>query len=333
MSQSPSAQFLDMSRGHWMAQVLHVTLHLSLPDRLALGEKSLSALAQECDAHPDSLSRLLRALQSLGIVEKTASGYGLSPSAQCLTEAHPESIRAAVLMQFNARYMAWGDLLHSVTTGQSAFRKVHGQSVYDWNTAHPEFCHLFDSAMAQFSSEEMHALLEAYDFGPYRHIVDLGGGRGLALQRLLTHHPHLQGTLFERPQVIEACTVPPALKDRLHLHAGDFFSHIPEQGDGYLLKNVLHNWDDTACLNILNRAAQALKAPNARLMIYECLMREDTGQPWAALKDLNMLVLHEGGRERTLSEYESLLMQSGLELEFTHPTDAGMHLLIARRRS
>jgi hypothetical protein len=117
------------------------------------------------------------------------------------------------------------------------------------------------------------------------------------------------------------------------LHAGDFFSDIPEQGDGYLLKNVLHNWDDTACLNILNRAAQALKAPNARLMIYECLMREDTGQPWAALKDLNMLVLHEGGRERTLSEYESLLMQSGLELEFTHPTDAGMHLLIARRRS
>ncbi len=209
--------------------------------------------------------------------------------------------------------LSWNDLLHSVRTGENAFRHRYGQSVFEWYQHHGERAEIFDRAMGDFSRQEAAALLETYPLSDVRYMVDVGGGRGELLMTLLRSHGHLRGTLYDQPWVVERVEIPAELKGRLTASGGDFFSTVPAGADAYLLKHIIHDWDDTACLGIL-KAIRSAMAPGARVLIVEQIIPPGNAPFPGKLLDLNMLIMTEGGRERTAAEYTDLLERAGFRL-------------------
>jgi hypothetical protein len=325
----PSEQLIAMASGAWVTQMIHVAAELGLADRLAAGEREVEELAAECGADADSLFRLLRGLASLGLFAETAPRrFALTPMAELLRGDHPGSLRQFARMLGDEHYQSWDDLLHCVRTGESAFRHRHGCTVFAWYRNHPGRAAIFDDAMADFSRQETEALLAAYDFAPLRHVVDVGGGKGELLRRLLQAHGHLQGTLFDQPEVVATAEVPPELQGRLSVSGGDFFTEIPAGGDAYLLKHIVHDWSDEACLRLLERIRSAM-APGARLLLLEQVIPPGNGPFPGKLLDLNMLVMSEGGRERTPGEYAILLSKAGLNLQRIVPTPSPVSVVEA----
>ncbi|MCP9785851.1 acetylserotonin O-methyltransferase [Cyanobium sp. N5-Cardenillas] len=320
-----SGHFLQLACGNWVTQMLHVAAELAIADHLAAaGPEGLEAeeLAGRCGADGESLFRLLRGLASLGVFAESESQprrFVLTPLAELLRSDHPGSLRQFVRMLGGEHYDAWTDLLHSVRSGESAFRHHYGEPVFDWYGHNPERGAIFDGAMTDFSRVETEGLLAAYDFSGIKHLVDVGGGRGGLLQTVLRHHGHLRGTLFDQPTVVAPVTVPPELEGRLAVAGGDFFQQVPAGGDAYLLKHIVHDWGDDACLTILGHIRTGL-APGGRVLILEQVIPPGNDPAPGKLLDLNMLVMTEGGRERTPAAYAHLLERAGLRLAALHPT-------------
>lgn len=318
-----TSRFLQLACGNWITQMLHVAAELAIADHLAAaGPDGLTAeeLAGRCGADGESLFRLLRGLASLGLFAETEPRrFVLTPLAELLCSDHPGSQRQFMRMLGGEHYDAWTDLLHSVRTGESAFGHHFGEPVFAWYGHNPERGAIFDGAMTDFSRVETEALLATWDFSADRHLIDVGGGRGALLQRLLRHHGHLRGTLFDQPAVVAPVTVPPELEGRFSVVGGDFFAQVPAGGDTYLLKHILHDWGDDACLTILGHIRAGL-APGGRLLILEQVIPPGNDPAPGKLLDLNMLVMTEGGRERTPAAYAELLGRAGLRLAGIHPT-------------
>ena len=320
-----SGLFLQLACGNWVTQMLHVAAELAIADHLAAaGPEGLAAeeLAGRCGADGESLFRLLRGLASLGVFAESESQprhFVLTPLAELLRSDHPGSLRQFVRMLGGEHYDAWTDLLHSVRSGESAFRHHFGEPVFDWYGHNPERGAIFDGAMTDFSRVETEGLLAAWDFSGASHLIDVGGGRGGLLQAVLRHHSHLRGTLFDQPAVVAPVTVPPELEGRFSVVGGDFFASAPAGGDTYLLKHILHDWGDDACLTILGHIRAGL-APGGRLLILEQVIPPGNAPAPGKLLDLNMLVMTEGGRERTPAAYAQLLERAGLRLAGIHPT-------------
>jgi hypothetical protein len=324
-----SDQLLQMASGAWLTQMLHVAAELGLADRLAAGPRPVEELAAACRADADALNRLLRGLAAAGVFRESAPGrYGLTPLAELLRSDHPRSQRQMLRMLGGEHYQAWADLLGSVRSGGSAFHARYGCSVFEHYRRHPDRAEVFAGAMADLSRRQSAALLEAYSFAGVQHLVDVGGGRGDLLQAVLGRYPTLQGTVFDQPSVLAGVTVPEGLAGRLQLVGGDFFRSLPAGADAYLLKHILHDWDDERCLAILARIRAAM-APAARLVIVEQLLRPGNDPCPGTWMDLNMLVMTEGGRERSLADYGLLLERSGLLLRETTPTAAPVSVLEA----
>ncbi|CAK6686449.1 methyltransferase [Synechococcus sp. CBW1107] len=313
-----TSHFLQLASGNWVTQMIHVAAELELADHLAAANpEGLTAeeLAAQCGADADALFRLLRGLASLGLFAETEPRcFVLTPLADLLRSDHPASQRQFVRMLGGEHYDAWADLLHSVRTGESAFRHHYGEPVFPWYGHNPERGAIFDGAMTDFSRVETQGLLAAYDFSAITHLVDVGGGRGQLLQAVLRHHGHLRGTLFDQPSVVEPVVVAPELEGRFQVASGDFFHSVPAGADAYLLKHILHDWGDDACLTILGHIRAGL-APGGRVLILEQVIPPGNDPAPAKMLDLNMLVMTEGGRERTPGEYAQLLERAGLRLE------------------
>ncbi|MEB3331557.1 MAG: methyltransferase [Synechococcaceae cyanobacterium] len=289
----------------------------------------MEELAAACGADADSLFRLLRGLASLGLFQETQPRhFALTPLAELLGSDHPQSLRQFARMLGVEHYLSWDDLLHSVRSGESAFRHRYGDSMFGWYQRHPERGAIFDGAMTDFSRQETEAMLAAYDFSGIEHLVDVGGGRGLLLQRVLAAHPGLRGTVFDQPQVVAGAVVPPQLAGRLALQGGDFFAEAPAGADAYLLKHILHDWGDDACLTILGHIRSAM-APGARVLVVEQVIPPGNGPFPGKLLDLNMLVMTEGGRERTPADYAALLERAGLRLQRIVPTPSPVSVVEA----
>ena len=325
-----SAQLTAMASGAWVSQMIHVAAELGIADALAAGEQVVEPLAQHLNAHPDSLFRLLRGLASLGIFRETSPRtFALTPLAELLRSDHPQSLRQFARMLGSEHYLSWNQLLHSVRTGESAFQREFGMGVFAWYDQHPERAAVFNAAMGDFSRSEVAAFLEAYpSFHEFRHLVDVGGCRGQLLMAVLQAHPHLRGTVFDQPAVVQELPVPPELSGRLAVQAGDFFSAVPQGADAYLMKHILHDWHDDACLQIL-RHIHAAMAPGARLLILEPVIPPGNEPFPGKLLDLNMLVMTDGGRERTASEYEHLLQRGGFRLQRIVPTPSAISVVEA----
>ena len=335
MSQHPNqrdltAQMISLLRGNWITQMLYVAAELKLADHLACDEVGYDELATKCRVDRASLYRLLRGLASIGIFEEKSSGVFTTTSlADLLRTSRPDSLYSMALMQGQERYSAWGSLLECIKSGENAFTKKFDHPVFEWYRSHPKEATVFDNAMAAFTASEIEALLKIFSFERFRHLVDVAGGNGRALKQILQHSPHLQGTLVELPNVLDSFIAPPDLQSRLKTVASDIFNAVPSGGDVYLLKNVLHDWGDKACLTILRNIRSAMAGCSATLLIFEQIIPTGNLPFPGKLLDLNMLVVHEEGRERSFKEYKSLIQKSGLAICCVKSTSSPLSIIEA----
>lgn len=319
--------------GFRTAQMIHVAAKLGLADQLAERPRTPEELAHLVGADAQALQRLLRALASLGIFAEDAAGaYNLTAQAALLRSDAPGSLRnIALLYGEEWMWQTYGALMHSVRTGQPAFLRVHGQTLYGYLQEHPRAAAQFNAAMSGLSGQEIAAILAAYDFAGVDTVVDIGGGQGALVAGLLRAHPHLNGTVFDLPSVVAGAAQlfhEAGVADRARSHAGDFFDDVPRGGDLYLMKSVLHNWDDEDALRILGTCRAAMGAA-ARLLVIERVIAPGNQPSEAKLFDINMMTV-AGGRERSADEYRALLAKAGLVLRRVIATAAPLSIIEAR---
>lgn len=331
----PNVSMLDLLAGKWVSQAITVAAELGIADRLAGGPGTVDDLAAACGAHTDSLHRLLRALASVGVfAEDDAGRFANTALSDTLRTGVPGSMRSMALM-FGGRpaWAAWGELRQSIRTGDSAFKTVHGAYAFDYMKGDPEFGRIFGAAMTAFSAQELSAIHAAFDFSQVGTLVDVAGGHGAFLLSVLQRNPGQRGILFDKPEVIQlargAVRASPAAR-RCALVAGDFFDEVPT-GDGYLLKHILHDWNDDLAAQILTSIQRAAE-PGARLFVIDALVEPGNAPGFAKLLDLEMLVFYNGGRERTLAAVEKLFAATGFRLLRVVPTHSLMNVIEAERR-
>lgn len=316
--------------GFRTTQIIAVAARLGLPDALAIKPQTPEQLAPQLNVDGDALYRLLRALGSLGLVAETGTGsFELTALGHGLRSDLTGSVRnVALLYGEEWLWQAYSRLEYSVATGQPAFDQVHGQPLYGYLTDHPEANSTFQAAMSGFSSQEVNAILDAYNFTPARQVVDVGGGQGLLLQTILAAHPTLQGILFDLPPVVAGALAGlryGSLGQRCTLIGGDFFHALPPGGDLYLLKSVIHNWGDRQAQAILRRCREAIE-PHGRLLVIERLIPPGNTPSEAKLFNINMLVVG-GGRERSKDEYAALFAAAGFQLTRILPTASALSII------
>ncbi len=298
--------------GYRLSSALAVAADLGLSDVLADGPRGVDELAEATGADPDGLSRLLRALASLGVYAVQDGRYALTPLGEGLLSGTPGSLRPlARTLTDPALWAAWGHLGHSVRTGENGFEALHGLDVWAHRRRHPEHNAIFNANMASLSADVADDVAAAYDFTGVSTVVDVGGGLGALLDAVLSVHEHLSGAVFDQPHVVGRR--PPSGSDsvaaRWSAESGDFFESVPP-ADCYLLKWILHDWDDERCVAILRACREALR-PDGVVLVVERLLDRPGREAEVAFSDLNMLVL-PGGRERSAAEFAALFASAGL---------------------
>lgn len=321
-----------MIMGLWTTRALYVAAELGIPDLLAAGPQPCEALATSCQANASALYRVMRILAGMGLVVETDPGhFALAPLGQFLRSDVPGSQRAlARMLGAPWHWRTFEGVLSSVRTGQPALDGMGGQPLWAFLAEHPDQEQIFDHAMTSFSSVEHDAIREAWDFTTTGTLVDVGGGRGHLLATLLREHPGLRGVLFDRPSVV--ATKKDAIHDmgldaRCERAGGDFFESVPSGGDAYLIKYVLHNWNDERVDTLLRTCRRAMK-PSARLLLVEQIVQPGNSPDPVKLLDLEMLVL-VGGRERTEEEFRRMLAAAGFSLLRVVPTRVPLSILEA----
>jgi O-methyltransferase domain/Dimerisation domain len=329
----PSIELMRLINGYQVSQALHVAATLGLADQLKDGPRSYEAVAHACGAHPTSLYRLLRALAAVGVFHETDSKeFSLTPLGVCLTSNALGSVRNyARWIGTPGQWTPWDNLLHSIKSGESALRFTYGMDAWTYRTQHPEERAIFDSAMTGNSRSEAQAVLQAYNFSRFACVVDVGGGQGLLLKAILLACPATRGILFDQPQVIaspDQALVSAGLTERCEIIAGSFFEAVPENGDVYLMKAILHDWDDRTSVDILRTCRRAM-SPAATLIIIERVIGPPNESPEGKFSDLNMMVQY-GALERTRQEFHDLLKCGGFEMTEVVPTRSPLSIIVAQ---
>ena len=332
---APESAILDLVVGFWSACAVATAARLGVADRLATGARTAPELARELGTDADGLFRLLRAVASLGFLSRDRDGrFALTAAGERLRSDVPGSQRALIASELDtAHYLPWGRLEESVRTGGPVFEKVFSMKAWEYyRDRNPEEGRLFSANMTAQSELGTQGILAAYSFEDARCIVDVGGAHGALLAAALRQAPRARGILFDQAQVIAGAgevLEGYGVADRVQCVAGDFFGEIPRGGDVYLLKHILHDWNDADCVRIL-RQVRAAMAPQGRVIVAERPLPEDgEAEPFGAMLDLNMLLML-GGRERTPTEYAALLRQADLRLERVVPTAAPVSVIEAR---
>jgi SAM-dependent methyltransferase len=317
----PPAAALELRRklmGFIVSQSIVAVTELGLVDQLADGPATVHELAAAADASPDALSRILRVLVGEGLFAQDAAGrFTLTPMGGLLQTGVPGSLRHFAQLMTGEAYQAWGAALYSARTGRPAFEQVFGKPLFDWLEDHPVESARFHEGQAGLVTLRMLPLLDR-DWDAVSTVADIGGGSGALLAGLLHAHPHLRGILLDLPQVVreaERALASSGLADRVQCVGGDFSRGVPAGADVYVLAQILHDWDDEQAVAILRQCRRVLP-PEGRLLILEQILPED-GQPHPAhLLDLHMMVMI-GGRERTLTQWRSLLAAGGFAITGT----------------
>jgi len=311
--------------GFQASQVIHVAATLGIADLLADEPRASQDLAEATGCDPEALYRLLRALAALGVLdERDGRLFALAPLGERLRTDAPGSLHAwAAFVGRDVQWRAWGALADSVRTGENAFRLVHGTDVWQFRAGRPDETAAFDAAMLSLTGSVNAQLLEAYDFGRFSTIVDVGGGRGALVAALRDAYPSSSFVLFDQPHVLDGVD----LGDRVRVVAGSFFDEVPPGGDAYILKSIIHDWEDDDSVAILRTCRQAFDGDGSLLLVERDLGVPNEA-PEAKLSDLNMLV-NPGGRERTLDEYGALFEASGFTLVGATPTASGFQVIEA----
>ena len=315
------AQLLALVRGYRISQAIYVVTQLGIPDLLADGPREIDELARATESHAPSLRRVLLFLAGVGVLDKVGpERFALTPMSALLRTGVPGSVRPSVLLSLGeSHWRPWGHMLHTVRTGETAFDHAHGMRLFEYLASHPEVGALFNAGMLGNSPDHARLVAATYDFSKMNVVVDVGGGRGRLLATILERYPRLRGILFDQPHVIadaRQILEEVGVVDRCELVGGSFFVAVPAGGDAYVLRNIIHDWDDDQAVAILMSCRRSM-TDGARLVLVERYLATD---PREALlvrhADLEMLV-NVGGRERTTDEYAALLARSGLRLART----------------
>jgi hypothetical protein len=316
MARSP---LLDAAFGFMPAQVVYTAAELRLADALAAGPRSSPELAEETGTHAPSLHRLLRALAAMGVVaQQDEDLFALTPLGTALTSDDPGSVRGLLRLFCGPEvWRSWGDLTETVRTGEPAWDRQLGKPAFEYMAEHPELEATFNAAMAEHTRDLAPAVIEAWDFGRFRTIADLGGGDGTLLAAIMRAAPRARGVLFELPGATEAARrtfAEAGLAGRCEVAAGDFFESVPEGPDAYLLKSVIHDWDDARAAAILRSCRKAMP-PDGRVLLVEYVLPPVISPelPSNVMSDINMLVVAHG-KERTEREFRDLFADAGLRL-------------------
>jgi hypothetical protein len=314
---------------------LHVTgavaclAQLGIPDLVQAGPKSAADLASQIGTHPRALYRLLRATASVGVLSEGPDGqFSQTPLSAVLCRNANPSLRALALMGTRDWHVrGWERLAYCVRTGKTALDEVYGKPLFEHFKENPAEAQVFNDAMTALSMIDSPAVAEAYSFDGIGSIVDVAGGHGLLLATILARNPHLKGTLYDAPHVIEGAKTGPLqpLMARCTLASGDMFSSVPAGADAYIMKHIIHDWPDEICIKLLKVCRKAVN-PGGKLLVVDHVLQPGNDFHPGKFVDLQML-LFPGGCERTEKEFRDLLAASGWRLSRVIPTAAGEYIV------
>lgn len=330
-----SERLLDLLNGFAISQIVCAAAQLEIPEHLAAGAATLEQLAAATHTQLEPLHRLMQAFGLLGLVRQDdgAGRYHATPLLELLGKDSPRSLSGVARLYGQEYFLAWGELLHTLRTGQSAFEHSHGTSLWHHLAANPQAAAAFAQAMTFNVKGHIPRILDAYDFATAAVIVDVGAANGELLAAILSSYPAARGIAFDLPRVAERSgTVfeTRGLTHRCQVLTGDFFEAVPAGGDLYLLKAVLHNWDDEHATRILGNCRAAMP-PGGRLLVIETPGPEAASELPLVMKDLWMMVLF-GSRDRTAGEYVRLIENTGFTEVGVVPGTGSPALIQATRR-
>jgi ubiquinone/menaquinone biosynthesis C-methylase UbiE len=331
---SPSAAMLRMISGFRVSRAIYVAAKLGLADLLKDGPKEVAQLAERTGTHAPSLYRVMRALASVGIFGQDEQGrFTLTPVAATLQSDIPGSLRAwAILVLGEEHYQAWGELMHSVRTGETAFEHFFGVGVFRYEAEHPEHAKIFDAAMANLIGVYNAAVLDSYPFSTIDKLVDVGGGDGSLIVAILKANPKMKGVLFDLPHVKEKANqriADAGLAGHCEIVAGDALVSVPSGGDAYILSRVINSFDDERALATLQNCRRVIIQKSKLLLIERVVPDRVEHSPAAqgpVMSDINMMVM-SGGRERTAGEHRALLNEAGFAITKIIPTQSEVSLI------
>ena len=324
----PPARMLNLTIGFYVSQALHVAAKLGIADLLKGGSKDSQELASVTGTHAPSLYRLLRALASVGVFSEDAAGkFSSTPLGAMLETGKMREF--AVFMGEAWHWRVWEEALYSIETGKPAFEKVYGMPGWEWFSKNPGPAGTFDAAMTSFTQSIIPAVVSGYDFSGIRTLVDVGGGHGSLLCAILKANPILSGIVVDQSHVVEGAKkriASEGLGSRAEAAGGDFFKSVPP-ADAYIMKHIIHDWDDEQARTILANCRKAM-ASGGRVILVEGVVPPGNAPSFDKLLDLEML-LFPAGRERTEREFRELLDAAGLRLTQVIPIPAPVQLIEA----
>ena len=324
--QAPPAHagILQLMSGNYVAGAVSCLAQLGIPDLIEAAPKSAEELANQIGADPVALYRLMRATASVGVLSEEPDGkFSQTPLSKVLCSNATPSLRAFAIMGGRKWHGdGWSHLEYCVRTGKQALEQVYGAHIFEFLKQHPEEGKIFNDAMTEVSMIDSPAVAEAYNFEGIRSIVDVGGGHGLLLATILKRNPHLRGTLYEVPHVVEGATNGPLgpVMDRCTLSCGDMFSSVPVGADAYIMKHIIHDWPDDLCLRILKACRKGVNSGGKLLVVDNVIQPGNDFSP-AKFLDLQMLIF-PGGCERTQEQFRELFAAAGWRLSRIIPTVA-----------
>jgi hypothetical protein len=332
-SPNPQEEMNRLLSGYWLSKAVYAAAKLGIADLLSAGGRSVDDLARETKTHGPSLYRVLRALASVGVfVEDKPGRFALTPLAECLRNDVPGSQRALAIMLGEEQFRAWSDFLYSVQTGKTAFDQVYGMPVFDYLSKNPELAKISDAAMVGVHGRETSAMTDVYDFSDIPVLADIGGGNGSLLTTVLQKYPAMSAILYDLPGVTERARVTlraAGLADRCRVIGGSFFESVPTGANAYLMRHIIHDWDDEKATTILQNVHRAV-AKDGRLLVVESVIPAGNGPAFGKLLDLHMMVV-PGGKERTEDEYRRLFAAAGFRLAKIVPTRAEVSVIEGKK--
>jgi hypothetical protein len=316
---------------HRITGALCAAARLSLADLIGNTAISVTELASVTGCQPQMLYRVLRALASLGVFEETGDGAFRNTDASLLLRRDSEpSLYGLACMTSQMHLFAWPQILHSLQTGKPAFNKVFGSGIFEYMAQHPEESEAFDHAMAGYTGVVADAVLDAYDFSPFEHVIDIGGGAGALLKKVLAHYPNIRGSIYDLEHVVTRSLE--SFKDtvwesRLGVIPGNFLESAPPGGDLYVIKIVLCDWQDDDAERILANVRKVI-SKGKRLLIVDAILPPGNTPSFAKLSDINMMVI-TGGRERTEEDFRRILAATGFDVVSVNPIHEWVGLIDA----
>jgi SAM-dependent methyltransferase len=331
----PVDQLMQFATGFMVSSALHGVTSLNIPDLLKSGSKSVAELAMETGSNEDALYRVMRALSSIGVFnENPARTFSLTATSEPLCEDSPNSARAMTLWFTDPYHLKlYAEMPHSIRTGETVSEKVFGHSCFDYFKKDQHVNDIFNDAMTGFSVATIAAALEAYDFAwlDGKTLVDIAGGHGMVLTEILKKHAKVKGVVFDLEHVVVGALQrieSQGLSDRCAIAHGDFFKEVPD-ADGYVLKNIIHDWNDERSATILKNIHRAAR-PGARVILLEAVILPGNEPHLGKWIDLEMLLL-PGGKERTEEEYRDLLAATGFKMTKVISTKSPLNVIEAIR--